>query len=267
MILPKRDLQQIENLLVRLSEDKPAADLATHRRIQRDLEEEANKHSTQLELPIPELYSPGASKSKKRKIRKMFKDMRDNLQTAWRWAIEQYPGHLSEEFIRGITKRLEPQLFREYGDLAPYRRDNVRIQGALYIPPRAEKVQLQMDQLIDEINTKLDTSIERAAYAHFHIARIHPFADGNGRTSRAVQNAILVKNGLPPAVIPRGEREFYNQLLEDAVGGYKGRDGDPGYKGISHEEGLFFEYIAGKVIVGQEKIEQRLQSSRLNRGR
>lgn len=39
-----------------------------------------------------------------------------------------------------------------------------------------------------------------AAWAHQKLTEIHPFGDGNGRTARLVQNAILKKAGYPPAV-------------------------------------------------------------------
>jgi Fic family protein len=39
---------------------------------------------------------------------------------------------------------------------------------------------------------------EAAAWAHCEWVRIHPFANGNGRTSRLIGNAILVRYGLPP---------------------------------------------------------------------
>ncbi len=39
---------------------------------------------------------------------------------------------------------------------------------------------------------------EFAAWAHGEWVRIHPFANGNGRTARMLGNAILVRYGLPP---------------------------------------------------------------------
>jgi Fic family protein len=39
---------------------------------------------------------------------------------------------------------------------------------------------------------------EAAAWAHGQWVRIHPFGNGNGRISRLIGNAILVRYGLPP---------------------------------------------------------------------
>ena len=44
---------------------------------------------------------------------------------------------------------------------------------------------------------------ETVAWAHAEWVRIHPFADGNGRTSRVLANAILVRYGLPPVLALR----------------------------------------------------------------
>ncbi len=41
--------------------------------------------------------------------------------------------------------------------------------------------------------------IEFAARAYQRLVSYHPFSDGNGRTSRAVMDWILLKNGYPPA--------------------------------------------------------------------
>jgi Fic family protein len=50
---------------------------------------------------------------------------------------------------------------------------------------------------------------EAVAWAHCEWVRIHPFANGNGRTSRLIGNTILVRYGLPPVFRlrprPRGD--------------------------------------------------------------
>ncbi len=42
--------------------------------------------------------------------------------------------------------------------------------------------------------------IDLAAWAHAEWVRIHPFANGNGRTARVWANLIFVRYGVPPAV-------------------------------------------------------------------
>jgi hypothetical protein len=54
----------------------------------------------------------------------------------------------------------------------------------------------------------------RAALAKFVVAEIHPFRDGNGRTSRLVMNLILSQSGLTRIVIPTVFREDYVLALK-----------------------------------------------------
>ena len=46
------------------------------------------------------------------------------------------------------------------------------------------------------------------------MVRIHPFADGNGRTSRIVMNWILVKNKFPMFYIELRDRIKYYDAVE-----------------------------------------------------
>lgn len=45
-----------------------------------------------------------------------------------------------------------------------------------------------------------------AALAHYKLVDIHPFTDGNGRTSRLIMNLILLRSGYPPVIISKGDR-------------------------------------------------------------
>lgn len=62
-------------------------------------------------------------------------------------------------------------------------------------------------------------ALEIAIWLHAEIIRIHPFEDGNGRTCRALLDAILVRLGLRPipAEFPKQEyRECLNYFYETA---------------------------------------------------
>lgn len=51
---------------------------------------------------------------------------------------------------------------------------------------------------------------------HHRITQIHPFRDGNGRSSRALMNWMLRKKGLPPIYFRTTEKELYYNALENA---------------------------------------------------
>ncbi len=60
----------------------------------------------------------------------------------------------------------------------------------------------------------------RAIVLHTWLTHIHPFTDGNGRTSRTVMNLELIRAGLPPAIIRRKDRSrYYEALAESDRGG------------------------------------------------
>lgn len=49
-------------------------------------------------------------------------------------------------------------------------------------------------------------AVRYAALAHYKLVDIHPFVDGNGRTSRLIMNLILLKAGYPPVMILKEQR-------------------------------------------------------------
>ena len=62
--------------------------------------------------------------------------------------------------------------------------------------------------------------IELAAWTHAEFVKIHPFADGNGRTSRLIMNYQLMVHGFLPVSIPKDLRLDYFETLESyAVNG------------------------------------------------
>lgn len=99
-----------------------------------------------------------------------------------------------------------------------YRTGAVRIAGSNHLPPNPVKVPALMDELFREIQAIADPG-ERAARLHYGIARIHPFADGNGRAARLAMNFVLLAAGYPPISIPTELRQAYYTALEAADAG------------------------------------------------
>jgi len=60
-----------------------------------------------------------------------------------------------------------------------------------------------------EIYQTLSSAIGRAIFLSFIISEVHPFNDGNGRTSRIFLNRELISNGLPSIIIPTVYRDDY----------------------------------------------------------
>ena len=59
-------------------------------------------------------------------------------------------------------------------------------------------------------------SIVRAALLHGELVKIHPFIDGNGRTSRLIMNMELMRSGYVPVIIKKDNRLKYYEALDKA---------------------------------------------------
>ncbi len=105
-------------------------------------------------------------------------------------------------------------------DAGRYRKVQVMIKGSSHMPPQPFLVQKQMEDYflwMEENKNKLHPVI-LAAEMHERLVTIHPFIDGNGRTSRLIMNLILLQNGYVIANI-KGDYETrikYYQSLETA---------------------------------------------------
>lgn len=99
-----------------------------------------------------------------------------------------------------------------------YREVNVLISGAQHRPPQALQVPEQMQAFVHWYDTEAANlhPVERAARVHGEFVKIHPFADGNGRTSRLLMNLELMKAGFPATVIEVEQRLAYYEALDKA---------------------------------------------------
>ncbi len=97
-----------------------------------------------------------------------------------------------------------------------YRKENVVIGGASHRLPDHVIVPELMEQFISKVENEWSTihPVERAAKVHAEFVKIHPFIDGNGRTSRLLMNYELMKAGFPPAVIKAIDRARYYDALD-----------------------------------------------------
>lgn len=101
-----------------------------------------------------------------------------------------------------------------------YRRVNVMISGASHVPPDAMHMRDEMDDFFRWYRQHESHMhpVAFAAESHLRLVSIHPFIDGNGRTSRLLMNLHLMRHGYPLCII-RGEthsRLSYYQHLDDA---------------------------------------------------
>jgi Fic family protein len=73
--------------------------------------------------------------------------------------------------------------------------------SAAFVPPPPEYVRDLLDDLCRFCNEDSIPPVAQAAIAHSQFETIHPFADGNGRTGRALIHFILRRRGLTTRVL------------------------------------------------------------------
>lgn len=120
---------------------------------------------------------------------------------------------VSERFIRSLNQIVMRDIDREWA--GKYRNSAVIIGGADHRPPEALEIPKLMQNLIDWIkdNRRKLHPVELASVLHHKLVFIHPFFDGNGRTSRLAMNIILMQSGFPLAIVLKSDRKKYYQTL------------------------------------------------------
>ena len=122
------------------------------------------------------------------------------------------------QFGQWFDATLHPGAFKTMPN-NPTRPDGVVHQ---YCPP--EHVASELDNLLmwySQYIAKPEVyhPLLAAAWLHHRFAQIHPFADGNGRVTRALVTWHLVQHDHPPIVVTRHDRNYYIDALEAADDG------------------------------------------------
>lgn len=123
---------------------------------------------------------------------------------------------LSEWNIKNIHGLILKEIDNQ--NAGKYRTENVVIGGAIHIPPKYYDIDLLMQNLIMEYKEVWHAfhPVVRATLLHGEFVKIHPFIDGNGRTSRLLLNFELMKNGYTPIIIKKENRSRYYEVLDHA---------------------------------------------------
>lgn len=108
---------------------------------------------------------------------------------------------ITEGLIREIHHKLVEGVRGGKADPGNYRRiqNYVAISSTgevIYTPPSAVEVPIMMSDMVKWLNSDLDVHpVLVSGIAQFQLVHIHPFLDGNGRTSRLLSTLCLYKAG------------------------------------------------------------------------
>jgi Fic family protein len=132
-----------------------------------------------------------------------------------------------------------------------YRLAPVSIEGTSHHPPPPADVAEAVEQMCDYVNNNGEKSpLHLSAYLMWRINWIHPFAGGNGRTSRAVSYLILgTRLGyripgtltIPDQIV--ANRQPYYKALDCADAAWAG-----GALDVSVMEGLLSDMLAAQLL-------------------
>ena len=98
-----------------------------------------------------------------------------------------------------------------------YRTTNIIVNGSKIERTSPSNIPFRMICLLDNYyNVWQDIEDPYLKEAMFHIdfLKIHPFGDGNGRMARLITSYNLLKNVLPPIIIPKNMKREYCELIE-----------------------------------------------------
>lgn len=131
-----------------------------------------------------------------------------------------------------------------------YRPAGVEIGGSKHTPPGAHIVPELVEELCDYVNDHWAdaTAIHLASYVMWRLNWIHPFADGNGRTSRIISYVVLsIRAGY---VLP-GTPTIPDQIVENRIPYFDALDAaDSAYPGkvdVSKMEQLIAALLANQL--------------------
>jgi len=120
------------------------------------------------------------------------------------------------EFNLELIVDVHKQLMTDIDDRTEFRNFDIRVTKSHFDSTPYFRIYKEMDELFDWYNKSKEHPFVKAVIFHHKFERIHPFADGNGRTGRTLFNFMLLKFNYPPIVITKKNRDKYLDTLSIA---------------------------------------------------
>jgi len=146
-----------------------------------------------------------------------------NQKAAYLWTVKSVIAKepISEQMVlelhRIITQGTYDERRCERGERPGEYKRHHYVVGIDEVGAAPETVAEEIGELLDDIaSTDIGDKdiLTAAAYFHAKFENIHPFADGNGRTGRALLNYFLMCNNHPPVTVYDEDRLSYYKALD-----------------------------------------------------
>ena len=171
----------------------------------------------------------GAGVSDKGQISQHYKNASTELkgQEKTLRSLESYAGQQQELSI-SLLLEMHKHIFSESSpnSAGRFRTHEVRIKNMSHRPCHQSKIEQLLYQKLSDINYRLFSIgsitpenfhdvLKLSAEAHYLVAAVHPFSDGNGRIARAVGDYVMLVHGYFYDVIMTDYRDIYLDSLSE----------------------------------------------------
>lgn len=139
----------------------------------------------------------------------------------------------------------------EAGNAGRYRTQHARLTETDVVLPNPVRIPDLMEEFMKWlVGDNHDHIVKIGTDVHYKLVSIHPFSDGNGRTSRLLMNLIFMQEGYPPAIIRKEDRLAYINSLEKAQKG----------SGLDDFYNLIYEAVNRSLDIYLEALEPKRES-------
>jgi len=137
-----------------------------------------------------------------------------NLNEALHYVLDHLHNDITETHIKELNKVV---LFSLHRNAGKYKVTQNKIQGnpsfKTAIPKLVPSLVLKYCEELNKVNGK-EICLDKLGYIHNEIQHIHPFSDGNSRTTRMILNWMLLKHHCPLLVLKMGCFDEYMSLTK-----------------------------------------------------
>jgi len=203
-----------------------------------------------------------SEEDKKGKVERAEKQIQ-NLKTAYkmikRFTPSSDPLLLEEKLIKELHKVITEDCEGPENSPGQYRNQIVKVgdedHGGVYRPPKIyDDIKNLMSHFIDWMNSpeilKEDPAV-RGALAHYYLALIHPFGNGNGRTARAIEAILLRSAGIK--FVPHMLSNFYYKNIDDYFWAFSLSE-----RNDTYDITPFLEFFLKGLISSLEEIQAKI---------
>ena len=228
--------------------------------------------STVTEVEAQLLFDEGITSSKRTMTEQM---MNLDLKAAYDYGMAWIRDHkdITVDWLVYLASKVMARTGSEYkslgGDFSAARGEMRKLNvtagagGKSYM--HYQKVPMKLLAFCEELNKRrkaIDMNDVAAVYdlsfwAHFELATIHPWADGNGRTCRLLMNLLQWEFGVLPTKVLKEDKAEYIQALidtreEEDINIFLNTMASLHCKHLKHDIDMFIRSVAEKMVDKQD---------------